>query len=101
MTTRYTLDGDSTWHNIGTGPATVQVVSPDGTGASVMVLAQTTEPTDDEGLVLGPGYPVHHFTLAQTLSGSDFAADARTLDRMGLAGMDAGQIRHTLEVGFG
>ena len=39
-------------------------------------------------------------TLAQTLAGSDFAANARTLDRMGLAGMDAGQIRRTLVEGF-
>jgi opine dehydrogenase len=38
--------------------------------------------------------------LAQTLAGSDFAADARTLDRMGLAGMDAGQIKQTLTDGF-
>jgi opine dehydrogenase len=38
--------------------------------------------------------------LAQILAGSDFAADARTLDRMGLAGMDAGQIRRTLVEGF-
>jgi opine dehydrogenase len=39
--------------------------------------------------------------LAQTLAGTDFAADARTLDRMGLAGMDADQIRRILAVGFG
>ena len=38
--------------------------------------------------------------LAQILAGSDFATDARTLDRMGLAGMDAGQIRRTLVEGF-
>jgi opine dehydrogenase len=38
--------------------------------------------------------------LAQILAGSDFTADARTLDRMGLAGMDAGQIRRTLVEGF-
>jgi opine dehydrogenase len=38
--------------------------------------------------------------LATILAGSDFAATARTLDRMGLAGMDAGQIRHTFENGF-
>jgi len=38
--------------------------------------------------------------LAQALSGSDFAADARTLDRMGLAGMDAGRIKRTLAEGF-
>jgi len=39
-------------------------------------------------------------TLAQTLAGGDFAADARTLDRMGLAGMNGGQIRQTLADGF-
>jgi opine dehydrogenase len=39
-------------------------------------------------------------TLAQTLAGSDFSANARTLDRLGLAGMDVGQIRHTLTQGF-
>jgi opine dehydrogenase len=39
--------------------------------------------------------------LAQTLAGKDFAAEARTLDRMGLAAMNAAQIRRTLEVGFG
>lgn len=38
--------------------------------------------------------------LAQTLAGSDFADTARTLDRMGLAGMDAAQIRRTLAEGF-
>ena len=36
----------------------------------------------------------------QTLAGSDFAADARTLDRLGLAGMAAAQIRRTLVEGF-
>jgi opine dehydrogenase len=38
--------------------------------------------------------------LTTILAGTDFAATARTLDRMGLAGMDAGQIRRTLEDGF-
>ena len=38
--------------------------------------------------------------LATILAGTDFAGTARTLDRMGLAGMDAGQIRRTLEDGF-
>jgi opine dehydrogenase len=39
-------------------------------------------------------------TLAQTLAGSDFADTARTLDRMGLAGMGAAQIRRTMVEGF-
>jgi hypothetical protein len=34
------------------------------------------------------------------MTGKDFAADARTLDRMGLSGMDAPQIRHVVENGF-
>lgn len=38
--------------------------------------------------------------LAQILAGSDFAGDARTLDRLGLAGMDAGEIRRVLQEGF-
>jgi opine dehydrogenase len=38
--------------------------------------------------------------LAAILAGSDFAATARTLDRLGLAGMDAAQIRRTLDEGF-
>jgi len=38
--------------------------------------------------------------LAQTMAARDFAGEARTLDRMGLAGMDAVQIRQTLRNGF-
>ncbi len=38
--------------------------------------------------------------LAQTLAGDDFVEDARTLARMGLLGIDAEQIRETLEEGF-
>jgi opine dehydrogenase len=38
--------------------------------------------------------------LACTLAGSDFAASARGLDRMGLAGMDAAGIRRTMIEGF-
>jgi opine dehydrogenase len=38
--------------------------------------------------------------LAAILAASDFAATARTLDRMGLAGMDAAQIRGTFDRGF-
>jgi len=39
-------------------------------------------------------------TLAQILAGHDFAAEARTLDRMGLAGMGQGQIRRALAAGW-
>jgi opine dehydrogenase len=37
---------------------------------------------------------------ACVMAGNDFAATARTLDRMGLASMAPAQIRHTLEHGF-
>lgn len=38
--------------------------------------------------------------LTCTFAGRDFAAEARTLDRLGLAGQDAEQIRRTLTDGF-
>ena len=34
------------------------------------------------------------------MAGKDFAAEARTLERMGLAGMRASQIEHVVENGF-
>jgi opine dehydrogenase len=37
---------------------------------------------------------------ASVMAGNNFTADARTLDRMGLAGMDLAQIRDALEHGF-
>ena len=38
--------------------------------------------------------------LATVMAGNDFAGNARTLERMGLAGMNAAQIQATLEHGF-
>ena len=38
--------------------------------------------------------------LAQTLAGTDFAGTERGLDRMGLAGMGAAEIRRIVEAGF-
>jgi opine dehydrogenase len=38
--------------------------------------------------------------LAATMAGNDFAAEARTLDRLGLTGMDMAQIKQTVEDGF-
>ena len=40
-------------------------------------------------------------TLACTIAGTDFAGHARTLDRLGLAGMDAPRIRSVVAEGFG
>jgi opine dehydrogenase len=39
--------------------------------------------------------------LVRGLTGKDFAAEARTLQRMGLAGLDAAGIRRVVEEGFG
>jgi opine dehydrogenase len=38
--------------------------------------------------------------ISQIMAGTDFAADARTLDRMGIAGMAAGQIKTVMTEGF-
>jgi opine dehydrogenase len=38
--------------------------------------------------------------LACTMAGNNFAGEARTLERMGLAGMDLAEIRQTLAAGF-
>jgi hypothetical protein len=54
------------------------------------------------GLVVGVPTPRIDavIELAQTLAGTDFAETARTLGRMGLAGMDAARIRRTVVEGF-
>jgi len=38
--------------------------------------------------------------LVGKMTGKDFAADARTLERLGLSGMDGPQIRRVVEQGF-
>jgi hypothetical protein len=68
MSIRTNLTGDGTWHQIGTGPAVVQVISPDANGVSVMVAVETAQPaTNNDGLVLNSSYPVQAFTLAQAI----------------------------------
>jgi opine dehydrogenase len=37
----------------------------------------------------------------RNMTGKDFAAEARTLKRLGLSGLDAHQIRRVIEKGFG
>jgi opine dehydrogenase len=39
--------------------------------------------------------------IARCMTGKDFAAEARTLERLGLNGMDAAQIQRVVEEGFG
>jgi opine dehydrogenase len=38
--------------------------------------------------------------VVRSMTGEDFAADARTLERLGLSGMDGPQIRRVVEQGF-
>jgi hypothetical protein len=38
--------------------------------------------------------------FARTMTGKHFAAEARTLDRLGLSGIDSTQIRRVVEQGF-
>jgi opine dehydrogenase len=54
------------------------------------------------GAAAGVGTPAIDalVTLAQSMTGTDFAAEGRTLDRLGLAGMDAPQIRRVVEEEF-
>lgn len=66
MSIRTTLV-NGTWTNIGTGPALVQVISPDATGATVEILCQTTQPTGDDGIVLNAELGSAKFNLAQTI----------------------------------
>jgi hypothetical protein len=67
MSLRTTLTGDSTWHQIGTGPATVQVISPDANQVAVMVVCATAQPTGNDGMVLSSEYPVHLFSVSQAI----------------------------------
>jgi hypothetical protein len=39
--------------------------------------------------------------ITRCMTGKSFAAEGRTLERLGLAGMDAAQIRRVVEEGFG
>lgn len=67
MSIRTNVTGDGAWHQIGTGPATVQVISPDANNVSVMVEAAASVPTGVDGLVMGPAYPVHNFNSANPI----------------------------------
>ena len=38
--------------------------------------------------------------VVRSMTGKDFAAEARTLERLGLSGMDGPQIRRVMDEGF-
>lgn len=66
MSERTTLTGAG-WTQIGTGPATVQLIS---TGASVMVACSTSAPaTNSDGLILVDQGDNHTFQLTNAIWG--------------------------------
>lgn len=67
MSIRTNLTGDGAWHQIGTGPATVELISPEANGVSVMVEAAAAIPTGIDGLVLSSAFPVHNFNSANPI----------------------------------
>ncbi len=64
MSIRTTLPGDGAWHQVGTGPATVELLSD---GVSVMVECAATAPTGVDGLVLIKQGDSHQFTLSDAI----------------------------------
>ena len=53
------------------------------------------------GLAAGVRTPaIDALAIVRSMTGEDFAAEGRTLERLGLAGMDATQIRRVMEEGF-
>ncbi|MDR5728330.1 MAG: hypothetical protein RB191_12955 [Terriglobia bacterium] len=77
MTIRTPLTGNGTWTQIGTGPATVQVISPNA--VTVMVEAAASSPTGVDGLALNSAYPVHHFTSALAIWASVLQTSATAI----------------------
>jgi hypothetical protein len=57
----------ATWTQIGTGPAIVQLVSPDATGVEVMVECATSAPTGEDGMVLNASNPIVKFSLTDAI----------------------------------
>jgi len=68
MSLRTTLTNAGSWTQIGTGPATVQVISPEANGVEVMVACEASAPaTNNDGMVLSITYPVQLFSPSQPI----------------------------------
>ncbi len=76
MSQRTTLTGDGAWHQIGTGPATMQLLS---VGVSVMVVCSATEPTGSDGLILVGQAAEHTFQLADAIWAQVVQANATAI----------------------
>lgn len=64
MSERTNVPGDSAWHQIGTGPASVQNLS---VGVSIMLVCSATEPTGVDGIVLVGQGSEHTFQLTNAI----------------------------------
>lgn len=64
MSQRTTITGDGAWHQIGTGPATAQLLSD---GVSVMVECAASAPTGIDGLILTGSGDSHTFQLSDAI----------------------------------
>jgi hypothetical protein len=67
MTIRTSVTSGS-WQQIGTGPATVQLISPDSNQATVMVYAGAAQPgTNSDGLAMNSEFHIYQCTEAQPI----------------------------------
>lgn len=68
MAQRVTVTAGS-WQNVGTGPAIVQLISPDATGVEVMIECAASAPSGDtfDGMVLNASNPIIKFSLTDAI----------------------------------
>ena len=64
MSERTSVPADSAWHNVGTRPATAQLIS---VGTPGMLVCASGEPSGNDGLVLINQGDCHTFQLANTI----------------------------------
>lgn len=65
---RTSINNAGSWTQIGTGPAIVQVISPEANNVSVMVACEASQPsTNSDGIVMGTHCPIYRFGAAQPI----------------------------------
>jgi len=65
---RTSITNTGSWTQIGTGPAIVQVISPEDNNVSVMVACEASQPsTNSDGIVMGTQCSLCRFGAAQPI----------------------------------
>jgi len=64
MSLRTSVPADGAWHQVGTAPATVQLIT---VGTAVMVASQTLAPTGADGMILVNQGDNHTFQAATAI----------------------------------